>query len=162
MAGYGPAPKQNHQRERDTRRRQADQATVTRDDVVRGPDLSPGYSAPTVSWYDTWRRSPQAQLFEATDWQRLALLAPIVELYWTRPGAAALSEIRLNEERLGATYVDRLRAKIRIEDDERPDAEVVPLHAVSPRDALRSRLTAPPRAPVVTLPDEEDDDSAPF
>jgi hypothetical protein len=28
------------------------------------------------SWYATWRRSPQAAVFEDTDWLRLAMLAP--------------------------------------------------------------------------------------
>ena len=44
------------------------------------------------------------------------MLAPIVESYLRRPSAAALSEIRMNEERLSATVVDRMRARMRIED----------------------------------------------
>ncbi|MEV4281364.1 hypothetical protein [Actinoplanes xinjiangensis] len=61
-------------------------------------------------------RNRQAAVFEGTDWLRLATLAPIVEAYWRRPSAAELSEIRMNEERLGATVVDRMR----IEDDAEP------------------------------------------
>lgn len=148
MAGRGPAPKEQHQRERDTRRRQADVASVTDDGTLRGPDLLEetgrrDWDPQTVAWYDRWRRSPQAQLFEATDWGRLIMLAPIVDYYHTspKPSAAALSEIRLNEERLGATYVDRLRAKIRVE---RPtagdkDADVVQLRVAS-REDVRARL----------------------
>lgn len=114
MAGRGPAPKDVHQRARDTRRRQADAVTITPDDEVRGPELPPGYTPDVVNWYNTWRRSPQAQLFEATDWQRLLVLAPMVQRYFEQPTASALSEIRLNEERLGATVVDRQRAKVKI------------------------------------------------
>jgi hypothetical protein len=145
MAGRGPAPKETHQRERDTRRRQADSVTVAVDGELRGPDLveetgRADWDAMTVAWYDRWRRSPQAQLFEDTDWGRLIMLAPIVDAYFTlKPSAAALSEIRLNEERLGATYVDRLRAKIKIDRSEQPVAEVVQLRDAS-REDVRARL----------------------
>jgi predicted acyl esterase len=111
----GPVPKGTHQRERDTRRRQADVVTLTDDGVQRGPALVGAYSQDTFEWYATWRAAPQAQLFASTDWSRLKVLASMVDAYFTKPSAAALSEIRLNEERLGATYTDRLRAKIRVE-----------------------------------------------
>lgn len=101
---------------------------VVDDGVVRGPELAGQYGPETLAWYGTWRSAPQAKLFLATDWSRLALLAPIVEAYFRRPSAAALSEIRMNEERLGATVVDRMRARIRVEDGDA--AEVVPLRAV--------------------------------
>lgn len=119
---------------------------VTDDGAVRGPDLLDAtgrdWSEPTKRWFETWRRSPQAQLFEATDWERLLTLVPLVEYYHSapKPPAAALSEIRLNEERLGATYVDRMRARIRIEQPESgADAIVTPLQLVSKADAM-SRL----------------------
>lgn len=88
---------------------------LPRDDEVRGQELAEltagrAFGPETVAWFETWRRSPQAAVFEATDWLRLATLAPIVDAYWRRPSAAALSEIRMNEERLGATVVDRMRA----------------------------------------------------
>lgn len=147
MAGRGPAPKQQHQRERDTRRRNADVVTVSDDGQLRGPDLleatgREAWSPMTLAWYNTWRRSPQAALFEATDWGRLLLLAPMVDYYVTgaKPSAAALSEIRLNEERLGATYVDRLRAKIAIERNDGPDATVTQLHSVTSRTDVTARL----------------------
>ena len=85
---------------------------VVDDGLVRGPELAGEYGPETRAWYETWRRSPQAALFEATDWQRLTLLAAIVDRYFQRPSAAALSEVRMNEERLGATVVDRMRARI--------------------------------------------------
>jgi hypothetical protein len=122
------------------------EASVTDDGQLRGPDLAEelgreDLSPATLKWYDTWRRSPQAQLFEATDWSRLVMLAPIVDYYFkaNKPSAQALSEIRMNEERLGATYVDRMRARIRVEKSEKPDAEVVELHAVG-RPSLADRM----------------------
>lgn len=95
------------------------------DGVVRGPELedvtlTSDWSAYTLHWYQTWRESPQAQLFEATDWQRLGMLAFIVERYQLRPAASALLEIRMSEERLGATVTDRLRARMQIV---RPDED---------------------------------------
>jgi hypothetical protein len=140
MAGTGPLPKPQHQRERDTKRRQSDSVTVKADGVVRGPELSGTYSAQTVAWYETWRTSPQALLFEATDWQRLQMLAPLVDSYLRVPSTAALAEIRLNEERLGATYADRQRTRIRIEQtDAEHSADVVSLHIVDRAD-VKARL----------------------
>lgn len=140
MAGRGPAPKEQHQRERDTRRRQADVVTVSQDGEIRGPELVGPYSDATRDWYLDWQTSPQASLFTNTDWRRLLLMAPIVDAYHRKPNAAALSEIRLNEERLGATYVDRLRAKIRVEAEPHGEAEVVQLHAVTSREDVMARM----------------------
>lgn len=126
----GPLPKAQRQRERDTRRAKADFTTLVDDKKTRGPALKGDFRAETRAWYRTWQKAPQAQLFEATDWARLQLMAPIVDAYYTRPSAAALSEIRLNEERLGATYGDRLRQRMAIADDG-PD-EVAGLAAVTP------------------------------
>lgn len=139
------APKPDEQR----RRRNAPthgETVLPRDGETRGPALDElvpgrGFGPETTAWFDDWRRSPQAAVFELTDWRRLATLAPIVEAYWRRPSAAALSEIRMNEERLGATVVDRMRARMRIEDaDEAPTALVVSL--VTRRKGLRDRLAA--------------------
>lgn len=121
------APKENR------RRRNApahDKILLSRDGEVRGPELSELTSRDdwhplVVKWYETWRRSPQAQAFESTDWMRLGILAPLVERYALRPSASALSEIRQNEERLGATVVDRMRARMVIEESE--DAQVLSL-----------------------------------
>lgn len=107
-----------------SRQSQKDELLLTDDGETRGPTLEEacgergplGPWLPQVRmWWETWRNSPNAQVFEATDWRRLAMLAPIVQSYHVKPGAAALSEIRMNEERLGATVVDRQRARIRIE-----------------------------------------------
>jgi len=149
MPGNGPLPKTERQRPRDTARRDRDVVTVTPDDVVRGPALPAGhpYSPTTVAWYETWRRSPQAQVFEDTDWLALGLVLPLVEAHSKRPSAAAASEIRLTTAALGGTYADRLRvAKIRVE---RPSAEtsvgavggnVTPIGAR--RASIRDRLAA--------------------
>ncbi|WGH21177.1 terminase small subunit [Arthrobacter phage ObiToo] len=151
MAGRGPAPKLQHQRERDTKRRQADAVLLKADGELRGPDLPLAIAAPhpeTVLWWETWRRSPQAQLFEDTDWEALKRAALLHDYVWKstttpggKPSAAAISELRLIEERYGATYVDRQRAKIQIERGESADADVVQLRSVSSRADVMARLT---------------------
>lgn len=125
MPGRGPAPKEQHQRERDTKRRITDrQISLLRDGELRGPELEDatgrdGWSPQARAYWQTWRTAPQAAIFEATDWQRLALLVPLVESYWTiAPDKGIASEIRLNEERLGATVQDRQRLRMRIEEAE--------------------------------------------
>lgn len=115
MPGVGAPPNPNR------RRRNADtyadvQRTVNPDNRVRGPGLMGDYSPQTKQWHETWRRAPQAQAFQVTDWQRLAMLAPLVDAYWARPSASLLGEIRLSESLLGATFADRLRARIKVED----------------------------------------------
>jgi hypothetical protein len=114
MAGNGPAPNPNR------RRRNADvysgsQTVVTDDGELRGPALTGTWSEHVRSWYDTWRRSPQAAVFTATDWMRLRMLAPLVDDYLERPHHMKLAEIRQNESLLGATHTDRLKARIKVE-----------------------------------------------
>ncbi|WGH21074.1 terminase small subunit [Arthrobacter phage Cassia] len=150
MAGRGPAPKTQHQRERDTKRRQADAVLLRADGVLRGPDLPSSIVLPhpeTVAWWETWRRSPQAQLFEPTDWEALKRAALLHDYVWKstttpggKPSAAAISELRLIEERYGATYVDRQRAKIQIDNGPAEDAEVVQLRSVSSRADVLARM----------------------
>lgn len=122
MAGIGPVPKDPSQR----RRRNADPVAGAVLPAA-GPDgptpVLPGghdYDSRTLAWYETWRSSPQAALFLATDWQRLHMLAQLVEQYWAEPKKELLSEIRLNEAALGGTAADRARLRWSVADDEAP------------------------------------------
>ena len=131
------APKPEGQR-RNHHRPTHDYRDVERDGEIRGPELSGNWDQSVRDWYEVWRRAPQAALFEETDWMRLQTLAHIVQAYHRRPSAAALSEIRMNEERLGATITDRMRARINIVEDEPPAlAEVKP---ISSRERFSKRL----------------------
>ncbi|GAA5033123.1 phage terminase small subunit [Streptomyces siamensis] len=118
MAGTGPLPKDASQR----RRRNADAVpgTVLPADGPDGPtpELPGGhdYDTRTLSWYETWRSSPQAATFLPTDWQRLHMLAQLVEQYWGGPTKELLSEIRLNEAALGGTAADRVRLRWTVAD----------------------------------------------
>jgi hypothetical protein len=116
---------------------------IVDDGKLRGPELPPWqlWDAATEAWYETWRRSPQAQVFEDTDWQRLHMLAPLVQLYWLTGGdAKLLAEIRQNEERLGATYTDRQRARMRIVAPELAGDEQPGMASVTHMDDVRARL----------------------
>lgn len=122
-----------------------EEISLPRDGVLRGPDLAEltgrdTWPVAVQIWYTTWRKSPQAAAFEDTDWMRLGMLAPIIEGYFKRPGAAALGEIRMTEERLGATVVDRMRARMKIEPRE-DDAPVAPVLSIAEsREEIAARL----------------------
>lgn len=130
MAGRGPVPKDPSKRVR--RNKETRTAVATADEVL-GPPLPTHFGpqggrirfAPSVrKRWEMWRRSPQAQTFESTDWQRLMDLAPL----WheldtcTRAGdrLKLMAELRLQEERFGATVADRQRLKL---DVKRPKQE---------------------------------------
>ena len=121
MAGHGPPPKSDDQR----RRRNKRPPTVKLDAApVVAPEL-PGadeYLPQTVSWYSTWASSPQASRFTPTDWQRLHMLAPLVNRFWEAPTKELMAELRLNESLLGATEADRLRLHWTVEREEASSA----------------------------------------
>lgn len=118
--GTGPLPKDSSQR----RRRNADTVTTTvlpADGPEGETPVLPGghdYDTRTLVWYETWRSSPQAAAFLPTDWQRLHMLAVLVEQYWQEPKKELLSEIRLNEASLGGTAADRIRMRWVVADPE--------------------------------------------
>jgi len=116
--------------------------------MLRGPTLAkatfdqslkwePEVKSLTNAWWETWRRSPLAETFLDTDWQRLAMLAPMVASYYARPHYTKLAEIRQNESLLGATHVDRLKARIKV-DVTSPPAQVPA--GVAAMDEYRARL----------------------
>ncbi|MCK9921613.1 hypothetical protein MXD61_06870 [Frankia sp. AgPm24] len=147
MAGQGPAPAERR------RRRNADPAaaagvTVPADGLpFQAPPLpyATRYLQATRVWYRTWTEAPHAAAFISTDWQRLHMLAPLVDGYWrainehqVRAAKELLVEIRLSESLLGATHADRLRGRIVIE---RPKlAPGRPAGAVTDLAARRRRL----------------------
>lgn len=114
------AAKPDDQRRR--RNKPAHDSKVYEDDgSAYGPTLAEltgrSWRGEVEAWFEDWRHMPQARDFERTDWRRLALIAPLVEKMIDNPGAAAMSEIRMNEERLGATVTDRMRARMVISRD---------------------------------------------
>lgn len=143
MAGMGPPPAENRRRtNKDTFEDGA--VTVPAEPQVDAPDLpdADGYSAPTLAWYATWCSAPQAATFVATDWQRLHMLAPLVDAYWRAPRKELLAEIRINESLLGATHLDRLRGRIKVEADRPGPADAAAAKGVADLTAeRRKRMT---------------------
>jgi hypothetical protein len=149
MAGNGPPPNPHR------RRRNADtyagaqtliQATSSK---LRGPSLAKATGGQSIlwqpelrelvdAWWTTWRRSGTAVAFLETDWSRLTMLIPLVKSYFDKPHYTKLAEIRQNESLLGATVVDRLKARIKVEDG----ADPVAAPGVTALDDYRNRLGA--------------------
>lgn len=121
MPGHGPAPKDPEKR----RRRNEDPIATTvlvDDDEVRGPDLPGGIEWPvvTLAWWETWRHSPQAASFTATDWDFLVDTALLHARFWAGDEKVA-GELRLRVAKFGATPEDRARLRMQIGDPEKSD-----------------------------------------
>ncbi len=136
MAGRGPAPKARRARARD--------AVVTRplesDGEVRGPEL-PGdieWHPRTVVWWETWRRAPQAQEFQPTDWSFLLDTALMHHTMWLKEKWEFAAELRLRASKLGATVEDRLRLRQSIVMP--GDVEARPVGSVADIASRRARL----------------------
>ncbi|GAA2917027.1 hypothetical protein GCM10020221_11380 [Streptomyces thioluteus] len=67
-------------------------------------------------WWETWRESPQAESFLATDVQRLKTLVLLVQRIYEMEGAdlKAYAELRQQESLLGATVLDRQRLRMQV------------------------------------------------
>ena len=115
MAGRGPAPKETRSRTRDQKKRESEQTVVVEDDEVRGPELPEGIDWPdaTLEWWDTWRKSPQAQTFTDTDWSFLLDTAVLHMRFWDGDNKVA-GELRLRAAKFGATPEDRARLKLSV------------------------------------------------
>lgn len=128
MAGRGRAPKDPAT----LRRRNAPTVPTTivaPDDELRGPDLPidvlPNHEQwhpRTREWWRTWRRSPQAQAFVATDWDFLLDTALMHHTMWSQGRWEFASELRLRAAKFGATPEDRARLRMQVAPAAPPDA----------------------------------------
>jgi len=111
MGRRGPIPKDPEKRAR--RNATIEMTTLGTVAVKNAPKLPTGkkYLKATKDWFETWRRSPQASQFSKTDWQRLIMLAPLIDLYFRAPTKELFAEIRKTEADLGATVADRQRLR---------------------------------------------------
>lgn len=151
MAGRGFAPKAERSRPRDSKRRAAEQTHVTADKRLRGPALSKGvlpdeveWHPATVKWWESWRRSPQAQLMTPTDWDFLMDTALLHTTMWSGGRTDLAAELRLRVAKFGATMEDRLRLKLTIDPPEKPAAKTSAAASakVTSIEDRRSRLTS--------------------
>lgn len=142
----GPLPKDPSERVRRNKPpMHAQVVTLKWDGVQRGPDLPLGlpgikWSTMTIKWWDTWRNSAQAMLMIDTDWQYMLETALLHNQLWTpkkeaftgtdgkikrravpRPAAelrGLAGEIRQRLESFGATFRDRQKNGIKIQDQD--------------------------------------------
>ena len=117
MAGRGPAPKSADQRRR--RNVSTPALEIVTDGAVHGPDLpddvlDESWHPRTRAWWETWRRSPQAQMFVATDWDFLLDTALMHHTMWSKGRWEFAAELRLRAAKFGATPEDRARLKIEV------------------------------------------------
>jgi hypothetical protein len=118
VGGRGPAPSKEPSKRRG-KDRTVPQTELAGAGQLAGPPLparTPAYRKATQSWYDAWRRSPQASQFTGPDWERLQLLAPLVDALHDPECSVTqriqiTAELRLNEAKLGATPEDRQRLR---------------------------------------------------
>jgi hypothetical protein len=96
---------------------------VAGDGEVHGPELPDGldWPSPTVRWWETWRRSPQAAGMVDTDWDFLLDTALIHARFWSGEMSAA-AELRLRVAKFGATPEDRARLKMQVGEPDKPSA----------------------------------------
>ena len=140
MAITGPPPKENR------RRVNADTfgstpVNLTEREVHELKQIPSGDWLPEVKlWWSVWTNCAQSQLFTATDWLRLRTLIVTMQSYYMRPSAQKMAEIRQTESMLGATYVDRMRARVKITKEGQQPAEVAPPAGVAAIKDYRDRL----------------------
>jgi hypothetical protein len=146
MAGRGAAPKENHQRPRDTRRRIDDRAVRVPDEPFTGkvPRLPKrDWDPATLDWYKVWSKSPQAHMFTATDWQFLIETAYLADAFFTGNVTIA-SELRLRMAKFGATPEDRARLRL----------QFIPKEEEDPKPTLASVTSIKSKQPIMDLEDE--------
>lgn len=134
MAGNGPAPKMQRQRERDTKRRDGEFTDIVPDNRKRGPLLPKdhGYPDNVVAIYNDMRGWPQSQTWTASEWLLIkTLLLPLYDTFLNGRGknGNTAGEIRQLLASLGTTLPDRQRARIRIADEKDRETQVVPASA---------------------------------
>ena len=96
--------------------------TLEVDDELRGPvlpaDVLPqgeDWHPRTVAWWDTWRRSAQAQEFTDTDWDFLLDTALMHHTMWAKARWEFAAELRLRAAKFGATPEDRMRLRLTVQ-----------------------------------------------
>lgn len=129
----GPVPNRSDQR----RRRNSPPADrVEVDDEVRGPSLKRGRGAGR-RFYESLRRSGQAQFYEPSDWQLAALVAAAIDSFVEEPRATLLDSIAKMSTELLASEGARRRLRLELEHGE--DEPVTP---VTWADDARRRFRA--------------------
>lgn len=150
MAGHGFAPQARRSRARDDKKRAAEMNSISADGRTRGPKLptdvlpdGEDWHPRTKAWWDTWRKSAQAQTFTATDWDFLLDTALMHHTMWAKGRWEFAAELRLRAAKYGATPEDRMRLKMSVETpgDKPAKAAGPSAEKVTDISSRRARLT---------------------
>ena len=119
MAGRGLPPQATKRRRN---RDPIEKRTLEVDDELRGPELpadvlpqGEDWHPRTVAWWNTWRRSAQAQEFTATDWDFLLDTALMHHTMWAKARWEFAAELRLRAAKFGGTPEDRMRLRLTVQ-----------------------------------------------
>lgn len=124
MGARGPAPSADPSKLRGHRKPEPwTDLSKPQKKKVRALPNARQYTKATQAWWKTWASSPQSAQFLETDWQRLAMVADLVDDFYCstepRERKMLLDQITKEEKRFGATPDDRLRLRWRfVENDE--------------------------------------------
>lgn len=148
MVARGRPPTAQRSRPRDQARLLATFEDLAWDGEIRGFPLPIGvldgeeWHPMTRLWWDTWRKSPQAMKFCATDWQELLTAAALHHELWAHHKVGAAAELRARVTRLGATISDRIALRMNlVEPGDVDDDAPGPSPAVTDIASRRSRLS---------------------
>jgi len=143
MAGRGPSPKGNRQRDRDVSNRQAVSMESSGPQSLPNDLLPEGESwhPATLRWWQTWAESPLAADLPAVDWCELEACAVLHHEFMRKRTFTLASELRLRVSKFGATPEDRMRLKIKVETPAASGSSQASAAAVTDIRSRRSRLT---------------------
>jgi hypothetical protein len=143
MAGRGPAPKPADRRARSNP--DPVPQTVLNARPVKAPSLprDVDWHPRTKAWWNTWKSSPQASTFTATDWSFLLDTALMHHAMWSKGQWTLAAEVRLRVAKFGATPEDRARLRMVFAGGGQAEpAEDAPAGTPSPARARRGPLRA--------------------
>ena len=115
--------------------------TLVDDGEIRGPELPEDFDWParTLTWWDSMRRSPQAQTYTDADWEFLIDTAVLHAEFWLGNRALA-AELRLRVAKFGVTPEDRARLKLSVGTPSGPGKTPAPRLQSKSADARKGRV----------------------
>jgi hypothetical protein len=87
------------------------------------PEPNPNWLPPTRSWFNSLKVSGQSEFFEASDWATAVAAAIAFDRFQRTDNASIFQSFVRLSERLGATIVDRKRARIELVAPDVSDAD---------------------------------------
>jgi hypothetical protein len=112
------------------------------------PKASPKWHPAAQSWFRSLALSGQSEFYEASDWATAVACAQAYDAFLRTRNASLLGQFTRLSERLGATIIDRKRARIELVDADLADLDEDAADAAILR--WQGRLRAVPDAEAAT------------